>query len=243
MSIMKSLSFLLLGLFLHPGSAAGIRVRFLASPPEDSVIRYDVWRCDSSGSPAKVGALPADPAADTLSFPDSTARKGVAYLYCLRAVNAAGLESDPSDSSRVAQPRLAFPDTARPSAGRTSLALAPGAHPLKGHAPLVLSLEDSTRLRLVHDTVSGSVHFLSPSGTADTVTAVVRASYHGKFSDLDTLVVLVEGMGTASALRPRAAASPLGPALSRTSGNGALLLAVPARGGMRLHRPDGRWVP
>jgi hypothetical protein len=243
MSIMKSLAFALLCLSLRPASAIGIRVRFLASPAEDSVVRYDVWRCDSSGAPAKVGSLPAAAAADTLSFPDSTARRGVAYTYCLRAVNAAGVESDPSDSARVALPRLAFPDSALPAAGETRIALSPAAHPLRGHASLAFTLADSSRLRIVHDTAAGAVVFLSPLGLADTVTAIVRASYHGKFSDLDTLRVIVAARGLSAVAGPRAAAAFPTPSWTRPSGSGAVLLAVPAAGRVRLHRPDGRLAP
>lgn len=243
MSVTKALSLLILSSII-PASAAGIRVRFLASPPEDSVVRYDVWRCDSAGAAsAKVGSLAAGSAEDTLAFPDSTARKGVAYLYSLRAVNAAGLESDPSDSSRVALPRLALPDTARPSGGLTRLLLAPEAHPLEGHAPLLLSLADSSRIRLVHDTLAGAIHFLSLSGRPDTVTAVVRASYHGKFSDQDTLLVMTGGRLPTGLLLPRPGTPPAAPSLSRASGSGALLVAVPARGRVRLYGPDGRLVP
>lgn len=245
MSVIKSLSFscLGLGLWIQAASAAGIRVRFLASPAEDSVVRYDVWRCDSTGAAARIGSLPANPAADTLSFPDSTARKGIAYLYCLRAVNAEGLESDPSDSTRVALPRLDLPESAHPSGGQTRIPLAPAAHPLAGHAPLAFSLADSSRLRMVHDTVSGSLQFFSPLGLADTVLAVVHASYHGKFSDLDTVRVIVSAQGPAAILRPRTSAASLAPALTRKSGTGALLLAVPHAGRIRLHRPDGRLTP
>ena len=35
----------------------------------------------------------------------------------------------------------------------------------------------------------------------------------------------------------------LAPALTRKSGTGALLLAVPHAGRIRLHRPDGRLTP
>lgn len=245
MSIIRVLSLLLCCLSIRTATAAGILVRFLASPPEDSVVRYDIWRLDSTASAlVKIGSLAAGmAAADTLAFPDSTARKGVAYLYCLRAVNAAGLESEPSDSARVAVPRLALPDTVRPTAGQTRLPLAPGAHPLAGIAPLAVSLADSTRLRLVHDTATGSLIFLSPLGLADTVTAVIRASYHGKFQDVDTVLVMVAGRIPSALPSPRAGDAPATTAWRRADGSGGLLLAFPSFGRVRLHRADGRLVP
>lgn len=246
MSSLHSAS-LLLCLALSPAMAAGIRVRFLANPAEDSVVRYEVWRCDSvdayAGAASRlIGSLAADSARDTLAFPDSTARKGVAYLYSLRSLNAAGVASDFSDSARVALPRLDLPDTARPTAGLTRILLAPGAHPLAGYAPLVLALADSSRLRLVHDTAAGALVFLSPPGLSDTVTAVVRASYHGKFSDLDTVLVLTEGRIATLSIRPRRGRASAEPFLVRTAGGGSLLMAIPGSGRIRRYGPDGRLI-
>lgn len=227
----------------------GILVRFLASPAEDSVARYDIYRSlPGDSAAARIGSLPAAPGADTLAWPDSAAAKGVAYRYAIRAVTSNGWESDPSDSTWIGAPRLALPDTLRiPAGGPARFVLPPEAHPLKGHAPLLLSADREDRVRLHHDTAAGALELHARDHRTDTFRVVIAAAYHGKFQDADTVVVLLEGTATtALAAAPRG-----GPALragfrragrSEGGNSGMPVTAVPAGGRIRLYDPAGRRV-
>jgi hypothetical protein len=186
------------------GQAKGILVKFLPNPPEDSIVRYDVYRSTDSGQMgALLGSiLPA--AVDTLRYPDVGAQKGVAYFYSIKGVNAGGLESDPSDQTEAALPSLALPDTLRPdSSGSARCPLAASARPLQG-VPLSLTLVDSSRFLLRYDAAAGRVEFRPVAGRADTGRVIVRASYYGKFEDRDTLLVVAAASPVASLPAPAA---------------------------------------
>lgn len=173
--------------------AMGILVKFLPNPPEDSIVRYDVYRADSAGRPGlPIGEILPAPGQDTLRFPDVSAAKGRAYFYTVTAVNAAGAESDLSDETEVGIPSLALPDTLRPDAqGITQVTVPFAAAPLKGFATLALETPDSARFVLRYDDASGRAVFGSRSGRADTAKIIVRASYFGKFEDRDTVIVMM----------------------------------------------------
>lgn len=229
-----------------PGHSRGILVRFLASPGEDSVARYDVYRGRPGDSALRIGSLPAAPGSDTLTYPDSGAAKGVAYRYAIRAVATSGLESDPSDSTWIGTPRLALPDTLRiPAGGPARIALPPEAHPLIGHAPLLLAIDREDRLRLRHDTAAGSLELHARDYRPDTVRAVIAASYHGKFQDADTVVVILEGMSATSAAAPSQGGSALRQGFRRPGQDaisGVPITSVQAGGRTFFYDPAGRRV-
>jgi hypothetical protein len=193
MSSVSRIAFFCAGLAASPSLAKGINVRFLPNPAPDSVAEYRILRTEiPGGAPILVGSVPARPARDTLSFPDTGAVKGSAYAYRIVAVDAGGDASDPSDSSEIAEPSLDLPDTLRPPAnlGQSPdgirITLAAGADPLAGSAPLRLFLEDSADFSLRYDP-AGRVATFAPRGSVRSGRIVVRAEYYGKFSDRDTL--------------------------------------------------------
>lgn len=197
----RSLYILLLaGIGLREADAKGILVKFLPNPPEDSIVRYDVYRSsDSADAGTSIGSiLPI--VADTLRYPDLSADKGTAYFYSIRAVNGDGLESDPSDVTAAAMPALALPDTLRAdSAGAARWTLSLSARPLPG-VPLFCALVDSSRFSLVFDSTRGKITFVPRAPRGDTAKLIVRASYFGKFEDRDTVLVMA-GAPAATALR------------------------------------------
>ncbi|HKP97259.1 MAG TPA: hypothetical protein VJ385_16035 [Fibrobacteria bacterium] len=209
-SASASLAAILLAGLSGAASAKGISVRFLACPPEDSIVRYEVYRSDSAGGSAKaVGVVPASPGSDTLGFRDLSAEKGRPYFYAIKGINAGGVASDPSAQTQVGYPLLSLPDTLRPdqATGATRAVLAPHSDPLLGSAPLVLSLADSARFSVAYDPASRTAAFRSRSGKADTGRVVVRAQYFGKFEDRDTVLILVSATGSAASL-PRLPGAP-----------------------------------
>jgi len=178
-----------LGAFLAaiPAFPKGIAVRFLPNPPEDSVVAYRVLRADGPGlAPALVGEVPAAPGRDTLSFSDTGAIRGLAYVYSIIGLNAGGGASDPSESTEVALPSLSLPDTLHAGAHGAQWSLALGVDPLSGASPLALSLEDSSRFTLRYDPASRQAVFAARAG-AVSGWAVVRAVYYGKFADRDSV--------------------------------------------------------
>jgi hypothetical protein len=180
-------------LMLSQAAEAGVLVRFLANAAGDSVARYDLYRSETEGLPgARIGSLPALPG-DTLAFADSQVVRGRSYSYSLKAVNAAGGESDASEAVRVAFPALGMPDTLFPGTGSagTPYRLPASAHPLAGFSALSVELVDSTRFRLRYNEAAGTLEFFSRSGRSDTGRAVIRAAYFGKFEDRDSVVLIV----------------------------------------------------
>jgi hypothetical protein len=200
MSPVSPISVFLGGLlaFAAPAFPKGITVRFLPNPPEDSVVSYQVMRADGRGlAPVLVGKVSAASARDTIAFADTSALKGKPYLYSIIGVDSGGGASAPSESTEVAQPLLALPDTLLGVAQGARCALAFAADPLSGSAPLSLSLEDSSRFTLRYDTAAGQIVF-APRGEARSGQVVVRAAYFGKFIDKGTVWISLE----ATALRP-----------------------------------------
>jgi hypothetical protein len=219
--------FFLVPLLAIAAHSKGIAVRFLACPPEDSIVRYGVWRSDGAGAaPALLGEIAAA-GSDTLEFLDTAAAKGRAYAYSVTAVNAGGLASDPSEATRVGFPRLSLPDTLRLEAGRASnVALPPSADPLEGEASLLISLRDSSGFTLTYDASARSLAFRARGAKGDTALAVVRAQYFGKFGDADSLWILA------------AAAAPVGLPQARPGGAGAASRPIlPARYSPRTQGP------
>ena len=175
-----------------PAHSKGISVRFLANPSGDSVVKYAVMRADGPGqAPVQVGEVGdagKDGAAanDTLTFPDTAAVKGRAYLYSIVALDAEGGASDPSEPTEVASPSLGLPDTLRGDAAGARWTLPAGSDPLSGSAPLALSLEDTARFSLRYDSAAHQLVFES-RGETRSGWAQVRAVYFGKFVDRDSV--------------------------------------------------------
>lgn len=190
---------MLLALLSGGAGAKGIAVRFLACLPSDSIVRYEIYRSGSAATaPLLAGETFASPGDDTLSFRDVLAEKGKAYFYTIKAINAAGLASDPSGRTAVGYPRLSLPDTLRPGKTAGLTTSLPGwlADPLRGIAPLEVFLLDSSRFTLAYDSALSALAFRSRLGKADTGRIIVRARYFGKFEDRDTLVILTTASGT-----------------------------------------------
>jgi hypothetical protein len=175
--------------------AKGIAVRFLACPPEDSIVRYEISRSDSLGGSALIlGTVPPAAGGDTLGFQDLLAEKGRPYFYSIRGINAAGVPSDPSEPTQVGFPVLSLPDTLRPDilTGMTRILLPIGCDPLRGGAePLALALMDSSRFSISFDPATRAASFRSRSGKADTGWVILRAQYFGKFEAKAPALVLV----------------------------------------------------
>ena len=189
-------------------SSAGVQVRFLANPADDSVARYDVYRSETEGmAGTRIGSLAPAAGKDTLAFADSQVVRGRSYSYSIKAVNAAGGESDPSEASRIAFPDLSLPDTLFPGTWQsgTPYRLPASAHPLAGFASLSVELVDSTRFRLRYDEAAGTLEFFSRSGHTDTGRVTLRAAYFGKFEDRDSLILIVAA-GSPVGTRPGDAA-------------------------------------
>jgi len=181
-----------------PSLSKGIMVRFLPNPPEDSVVNYQVMRADGVGlAPAQVGQVSAAAGRDTFAFADTSALKGRPYVYSIIGLDAGGGASAPSESTEVAQPFLALPDTLIGGAQGARFTLSLGANPLSGLAPLSLSLEDSSRFTLRYDSAAGQIVFAA-RGAARSGQVVVRATYFGKFTDQGSLWISLE----TTALRP-----------------------------------------
>jgi hypothetical protein len=181
-----------------PSVSKGIMVRFLPNPPEDSVVNYQVMRADGLGlAPVQVGQVSAAAGRDTFAFADTSALKGRPYVYSIIGLDAGGGASAPSESTEVAQPFLALPDTLVGGAQGARFTLTLGANPLSGSAPLSLSLEDSSRFTLRYDSASGQIVF-APRGAARSGQVVVHATYFGKFTDQGSVWISL----VATALRP-----------------------------------------
>lgn len=211
MSPVSRFAFFFGGLFAFaalPAVSKGITVRFLPNPPEDSVVSYQVLRAEGPGlAPVPVGLVPAAAGSDTFSFADTSALKGRPYLYSIVGLDAAGGASAPSESTEVAQPFLALPDTLTGDSRGARFSLALGADPLSGLAPLALSLEDSSRFTLRYDSAARQIVFAA-RGEAHSGPVTVRAAYFGKFTDRATVWLSMEP----TALRPRPGASAPQPA-------------------------------
>lgn len=187
--------------FASVAPAKGIAVRFLANPDEDSVVRYEVYRAGSPGGASQsLGEMAAVPGADTLSFPDLTAEKGMRYSYTILGVNVDGVVSDHSEATQVAYPVLSLPDTLRPGKGAlyATFVLAAASHPLEGSEPLSLALLDSSRFSIGYDPATRLAVFRSRTGSADSGWAVVRAEYFGKFQDRDSLYIVTASASLSS---------------------------------------------
>jgi hypothetical protein len=170
----------------------------------------------------------------------------------MRAVDGAGRESDPSDSTLAAIPLLSLPDTLRAASWPVAWTLPASAHPLRGMAALALELAQPASpagsqpaaapaaqpaaVLLVYDTAAGRIEFRLSSGRADTVRIALRGSYFGKFADADTAVIVLAGAPVSLALPRAAAASSADPAFGRArSADGrGLPVLVTRRGGTRL---------
>ncbi len=230
----------------------GILVRFLAAAPGDSVVRYDVYRQAAGDSARKIGSVIAGgtgttASSDTVAFPDTGAKAGTAYRYSMRAVDGAGRESDPSDTTLVAIPLLALPDTLRAASWPVSWTLPATAHPLRGTASLALELSQPAAasgsgtapatVSLAYDTASGRIEFRLASGRAEALRIALRGSYFGKFADADTVVIIATGTPVSLSLpREAAAGASIPPAFGRArSADGrGLPVLVTGRGGTRL---------
>jgi hypothetical protein len=208
--------------------AKGVLVKFLPCPPEDSVARYDVYRSADSTQPGLPVGFILPVAVDTLRYPDPAAGKGSAWYYSIKAVNAAGLESDPSGWTEAGAPLLALPDTLRPDlSGLTRHALASSAHPLRAAAPL-FSLADSSRFLIRFDSAGARLEFLSRDGRADTGLVVVRASYYAKFSDEDTVLVIAAKRAVTALAAPGVDPEPAKPRAARSATGLLVLTGLPA---------------
>ncbi|MBW8889552.1 MAG: hypothetical protein JF616_17490 [Fibrobacteres bacterium] len=200
MSPVSRFAFVFAGIiaFAAPSHSKGIRVRFLPNPPEDSVVSYQVMRADGLNlATVKVGQVSAAAARDTFDFADTTALKGRPYVYSIIGLDAGGGASAPSESTEVAQPFLALPDTLLGGAQGARFTLSIGANPLSGSAPLALSLEDSSRFSLRYDSAAGQIVF-APRGAARSGQVVLHATYFGKFTDQGSVWISLE----TTALRP-----------------------------------------
>jgi hypothetical protein len=189
--------------------AKGITIRFLASPPEDSIVRYAVLRGNIPGMPPDtVGKVPALPARDTLVFADSTAARGRAYVYSIIGLTAEGGASDPSESTLVALPSLSLPDTVRADSLGARLVLSAAADPLSGSGePLSLSMEDTARFSLEYDPVTRTALIRGRHG-ADAGWAVLSAGYFGKFRDRDSVWLILPGPAPVGARARAGTAAP-----------------------------------
>jgi hypothetical protein len=209
MSPVSRIAFFLAGLAAFgslPVFPKGITVRFLPNPPEDSVVRYQVLRADGRGlAPVPVGQVSAAAGKDTLTFADTSALKGRPYLYSVIGLDAGGGASDPSESTEVAQPFLALPDTLVAGGRDARFTLSLGADPLSGAVPLSLSLQDSSLFTLRYDSAARQI-VIAARGEARSGQVVVRATYFGKFTDESKVWLSLEP----TALRPRPAAAPSG---------------------------------
>jgi hypothetical protein len=198
------------------GHAAGISVRFLACPPEDSIVRYEIHRSDAAnGSESILGEVPAVAGADTLDFQDKAAEKGKSYFYAVTGINADGIASDPSVRTQVGFPLLSLPDTLRPdkATGLMRVALPAASDPLRDSVPLDLHLEDSSRFSLAYDPAARTVSFRSRSDRADTGWVVVRAQYYGKFADRESVLVMSAAKTGSNGIAPAARAGLMDPAV------------------------------
>ena len=185
--------------------ASGITVRFLPNPPGDSIMRYAVLRSQGAGQAAReLGQVAAQPGRDTLSFADSGASRGQAYLYSIVGIDASGARSEPSESTQVALPALNLPDTLRAEAGGARWRLPVGSDPLSGIVPLALYAADTSRFQLAYDAVSRDLAIV-PRGAGDTGWVVLRAIYFGKFGDRDSLWLTRSGPKSAALLGAAAA--------------------------------------
>lgn len=208
--------------------AEGITVRFLPNPPEDSIARYVVLRSGGAEQVAReLGGIAAQPGRDTLSFADSGASRGQAYVYSIIGIDGSGARSEPSESTQVALPALDLPDTLRADAGGARWRLPLESDPLSGIAPLALSAVDSARFQLAYDKASRDL-VIMPRGNAGSGWVVLRAIYFGKFEDRDSLWL---------SLTPKTAAISGVP----TAAEGFTVPAVwsPARGQLRLRAENG----
>jgi hypothetical protein len=235
-----------------PAFSKGIQVRFLAVAPGDSAVRYDVYRQAAGDSARRIGSVNAG-GTDTVAFPDTGAKRGSAYRYSMRAVDGAGRESDPSDSTLAAIPLLALPDTLRAASWPVSWTLPASAHPLRGAASLALELSQpadpsvsqpaAATVALAYDTAAGRIEFRLASGHIGTLRIALRGSYFGKFADADTAVIVAEGAPVSLAIPREAAAGSALPAFGRArnvDGRGLPVL-VTRRGGSRgLYDAAGR---
>lgn len=183
-----------------PAFPKGITVRFMPNPPEDSIVKYAVLRADGAGAAVQVGEVPAVPARDTFAFSDTGAARGRAYVYSIIGLDAAGNASDPSESTEVALPSLALPDTLSGADADVRWTLPAGADPLSGAAPLSLLLEDSTRFSLRFDPLTHIAVF-GARADARSGWATVRATYFGKFADRDSVWLSFGASGAVTALR------------------------------------------
>lgn len=246
---------MLISLLVLPAASEGILVRFLAGAPEDSLARYDVYRASGPGgaegpgglgSPGGEAVLIGSVAAgstDTLSFPDSMAARGMAFRYTIRAVDRMGMESDPSDTTWAGFPRLGLPDTLRASGGVARFVLPAEAHPLRGYAPLALSLADSSRVRLAFDAAAGSLELRTAGGRPDTVRIVIQGDYFGKFADTDTAVFLMAAASqTAIPSAPPVSGAGHIALAKLPAGAGWLLEGLPGRVRVELVSPAGRGI-
>ncbi len=170
----------------------GIEVKFLPSPAEDNIVRYELYRSETPGQTGnQVADLRSPPQSDTLSIPDTTAIKGVAYFYSLKSFAADGQASEFSSQSRVAHPLLTLPDTLTFGENDSDIEFTygPAFHPLGDDTHLVLSHSDSAVVSVTVDKATGRLIFHAKKKAYFLRNMDVTASYYGKFSDQGTLVV------------------------------------------------------
>ncbi len=208
MSPVKAIAILVLCAFALPAFPKGITVRFLSSPAEDSIVSYEVMRSDAPDKPCVgVGRVTVASASDTLAFADSGAARGHAYVYSIVGINGEGGRSEPSESTQVALPILSLPDTLRAAAAGAAWILAPDADPLAGLAPLSLSLSaaDTARVSLAFDPLTRKA-ILTPRHPETAWSGWIGLSadyFGGKFSDRDSLWLVVPGAAPVAARLPR----------------------------------------
>ncbi len=187
--------------------AKGIQVKFLPNSPEDSVARYMLFRSEKAGEPGLpiadlVPVLPTD----TLVIPDSSAEKGKAYFYSLKAVAKDGASSELSTQSRIAHPLLLLPDTLIIEEGFTvkEFPLEPALLPLGNEVPLELQHSDSALFSIRVDSLAGRLLFESRFPSPFIRKISVTAAYYGKFVDTASLVVISGNSPVTSTLNSRA---------------------------------------
>lgn len=206
--------------------AKGITVRFLANPPEDSLAGYAVLRSDGPGlAPRELGVVASLPGRDTLAFADSGAIRGKAYLYSIVGIDPAGARSEPSESTYVALPALALPDTLRADSSGARVRLPLGADPLSGIVPLSITSADTARASLAFDAATRDL-VVKPRAGAASGWVVLRATYFGKFEARDSLWLSLE--------TPRPGAALVGPAAAGADAFALPAAWSPARGPLRI---------
>jgi hypothetical protein len=204
------------------GQSPGIQVRFLSNPAPDSVAKYTVYRSNAAGTQGTSLGEVSPAASDTLSFNDTTAKKGIAYWYSLTGTTRGGLESEYSSQTAVAFPVLSLPDSLplKTGTGYGYVNLTDSTHPLRWIAPLDVEVfEPGNRVKAAFEENEAGIFLYSPDGSFSG-TVRLRISYFGQFAAEDTFRVNL----------PQA---PMGllPRPGKPSGRGLQLLGIPNAAG------------